>query len=114
MYPEPDTMARDSITIRLREELIGRLDAEAEERDVSRSEYAREILRQRHDVRELQEEIDDLKEELRAREERVRELEEQLAKRSQIEEKVDTLAKRQEEPEAPFFVQWYQWFRGRE
>lgn len=53
-------------------------------------------------------------ERLESREERIEELEEQLARRSQIEEKVDTLAKQQEDDNAPFFIKWYNWFRGGE
>jgi hypothetical protein len=49
-----------------------------------------------------------------SREERIEELEEQLARRSQIEDKVDTLAKQQEDDNAPFFIKWYNWFRGGE
>jgi len=104
-------MAKESITIRLEGELIEGLEEEAEEESVSRSEYIRQILRERGKSEELQEEVAALRERLEGREERVSELEEQLARRSNIEEKVDTLAKRQETGNAPFFVKWYRWFR---
>jgi len=104
-------MSKESITIRLQPELIDRLEGEADEEGVSRSEYIRQILRERRESEELREELDTLQERLESREERVSELEEQLARRSNIEEKVDTLAKRQETSNAPFFVKWYRWFR---
>jgi len=104
-------MAKESITIRLEGELIEGLEEEAEEEGVSRSEYIRQILRERGETEELREEVDTLQSRLESREERVSELEEQLARRSNIEEKVDTLAKRQETSNAPFFVKWYRWWR---
>jgi len=107
-------MAKESVTIRLEGELIAGLEREAEEEGVSRSEYVRQILRERGENEELQEEISALRERLEGRERRVRELEEQLARRSNIEEKVDTLAKRQETSNAPFFVKWYHWLQERE
>lgn len=104
----------NSITVRLPIELIEELESEADDLGVSRSEYIRETLQDRHDAEELREEVSDLRERLEAREERVSELETQLARRSEIEEKVDTLAKREREGNAPFFVKWYQWWRDRE
>jgi len=103
-------MGRTQTTIRLDDKLIEEIDEEAEERDVSRSEYVRQILRERHESDELRVENDALRERLESREDRISDLEDQLAKRSQIEEKVDTLAKQQDEPEAPFFIKWYRWF----
>ena len=105
-----------NLTIRLREELIDRLDREAEEAGVTRSEYIRQIIEDRHRAAELEETVDDLRDRLNAREERVRELEEQLARRSQVEEKVDELALevREEATQPPFFVRWYRWFRKNE
>jgi chromosome segregation ATPase len=107
-------MPKEGITIRLRPEVIDRLEEEADEEGVSRSEYIRQILRERRESEELREEVDTLRERLERREERIEQLEEQLARRSQIEEKVDTLAKQQQEEEAPFFVKWYRWWRSRE
>ena len=54
------SMPKDSITIRLQSDLIDSLEAEADEQSVSRSEYIRQILRQRHEVDELQEKVDTL------------------------------------------------------
>jgi len=101
-----------NVTVRLPESLTDELDAEADEQDVSRSEYIRETLQNRHEADELREEVSDLRDRLDAREERVSELETQLARRSEIEEKVDTLAKREQEGNAPFFVKWYRWWRN--
>lgn len=112
---EPSTMAKESITIRLEGDLIDRLEAEADDEGVSRSEHIREILREQGERRELEEEIDTLRDRLETREERIETLEEQLARRSQIEERVEEVAlevrEDREENRAPFFVQWYRWFR---
>ncbi len=102
-----------NVTVRLREELIDRLDDEADERGVSRSEYIRDILDERHRVEELETKVDRLQDRLDAREQRISDLEDQLAKRSQLEEKVDTLAKSDEDPDPPFPVRWLRWYRNR-
>jgi len=60
------------------------LEREAAERGVSRSEYIRSILADRHRV-------DELEERLRVREDRIEELERQLAERSEIEERIEDL-----------------------
>jgi chromosome segregation ATPase len=103
-------MPKDSVTIRLQSDLIDSLEDEAEEQDVSRSEYIRQILRDRDEIEELRDEVDTLRERLESREERISELEEQLARRSQLEDKVDTLANQEDDPEPPFFVKWYRWW----
>jgi Arc/MetJ-type ribon-helix-helix transcriptional regulator len=107
-------MGEKPTTVRLQEELIDRLDQEADDRGLSRSDYIRQILRERHETDELRQEIEQLRDRLETREERVTELEEQLARRSRVEEKVDTLAKQQTESDAPFFVRWYRWWRRRQ
>lgn len=84
----------------------------------SRSETLRKILDEYEDLRteseELRTECEDLRTRLNSRENRIEELEEQLARRSQVEEKVDTLAKRVEDEDAPFFIRWLRWYRSRE
>jgi predicted HicB family RNase H-like nuclease len=102
-----------NVTVRLPEKLVEELDAESDEQDVSRSEYIGETLQNRHETDDLREEVLDLRDRLDAREERVSELETQLARRSEIEEKVDTLARREREGNAPFFVKWYRWWSNR-
>jgi chromosome segregation ATPase len=108
-------MSRIQTTVRLEETLIDDLDEEAEEKDVSRSEYIRQILRERDEKEELRDEIDTLRDRLESREERIEEVEKQLTRRSQIEEKVEEVAlevrEEREESNAPFFVKWYRWFR---
>lgn len=110
-------MKRTQTTIRLRESLIEDLDTEAEERDVSRSEYIRQILSERHRAEELAEEVDTLRDELRRREDRISELEDQLARRSQLEDKIEDVAlevrEDRQERDAPFVVKWYRWFKNR-
>jgi len=98
----------EPLTIRIREETKESIEGEASEYGVSASEYVRELIRKGR-------EYDELRNRLEAREERIEELEEQLAKRSQIEEKVDTLANRveeSEEPAPPFLVRWWRWYRS--
>ena len=107
-------MAKDSITIRLQSDLIDSLEAEADEKDVSRSEYIRNTLQNRHEADELREKVEQLQDRLESREKRIDELENQLRQRSHIEEKVDTLAKREQESNAPFVVKWYRWFKNRD
>jgi len=95
------------LTIRVREDTKESLESEASEYGVSVSEYVRELI-------EKGREYDDLQDRLESREARIDELEDQLAKRSQVEEKVDTLAKRVEdrnEPEPPWPIRWYEYFR---
>lgn len=113
LYYDPNTMAKNTITVRVSDDLLDDVDEAADEAGVSRSEYVRERLRERDEVEELNQEVKRLQDRLEAREERIDALEEQLARRSQIEEKVDTLAKQQESADAPFFIQWARWFRRR-
>lgn len=108
--------AMQNVTIRLREDLVDDLDQEAEEADVSRSEYVRSILENRHKADELETEVDRLRERLESREARIEDLEEQLARRSQIEDKLDEVAmevreRDQDDEDTPFFVRWYRWWQ---
>lgn len=99
----------EQITLRLPPDLLERLDEEADEAGISRSEHIRNVLRTRENT-------DKLRERIKQKEARIDQLEEQLARRSQVEEKVDVLAERVENREraddAPFFVRWARWFRG--
>jgi septal ring factor EnvC (AmiA/AmiB activator) len=95
----------EPLTIRIREETKESLEGEAAEYDVSVSEYVRRLIDKGW-------RYDELEERLESREERIEELERQLARRSEVEEKVDALAKRQAEPSAPFFVDWWRWYRS--
>jgi len=99
----------EQITVRLPDDLLDELEAEAAEAGVSRSEHIRDVLGTRENTAEL-------RDRLAAREDRIETLERQLARRSEVEEKVDVLAKRVEEgddPAPPWPVRWYQWVRGR-
>ena len=96
----------EQITLRLPTRQLAELEREADERGVSRSEHVRDVLESRADVTELRERLD-------RRERRIDDLEEQLRRRSDVEEKIDTLAQRQEGSDAPFFVKWYRWYRDR-
>ena len=97
------------ITVRLPDDLLDELEAEAENAGVSRSEHVRDVLGTRENT-------DDLRERLEAKEARIQELEQQLARRSEVEEKVDVLAKRVDDadgPAPPWPVRWWRWVRGR-
>jgi len=74
----------EQITLRLGEDLKEELEAEAEERGVSRSEHIRDVLASRRGT-------DELRERLEAREARIDELERQLTERSRVEEKIEEL-----------------------
>lgn len=107
------------VSVSLQEEHVDRLDDREESGDAgSRSEALRQILDEYEELRtecdELRTECEELRTRIENREDRVDELEEQLARRSQVEEKVDTLAKRVEDDDAPFFVRWYRWYQRRD
>jgi chromosome segregation ATPase len=74
----------EPMTIRIRKDTKKSLESEADEYDVSVSEYIRRLI-------DKGREYDELEERLAAREERIEELESQLRKRSNIEEKIEDL-----------------------
>lgn len=95
------------VSVSLQPEHVDRLDERQAEGDVSsRSAALREILDEYDEVHteceELRTECEELRTRLEARETRVDDLEEQLARRSQIEEKVDVLAERVEESQLTY------------
>ena len=95
------------VSVSVKPEHVDRLDERQEEDDVSsRSAALREILDEYEEVHteceELRTECEELRTRLEAREDRVDDLEEQLARRSQIEEKVDVLAERVEESQLTY------------
>jgi hypothetical protein len=94
---------KQQVAVRIPLRQKAELEREADERSVSRSEYIRSILEDRHRAEKLDERLE-------VREARIDQLEDQLSKRSSVEEKVDVLAKRVDEPEPPFWVKWKRWF----
>jgi predicted RNase H-like nuclease (RuvC/YqgF family) len=74
----------EPITIRIHEDTKKSLEEEADEYDVSVSEYIRDLI-------EKGREYEEIEERLAAREDRIEELENQLRKRSNIEEKINDL-----------------------
>ncbi len=110
-------MARESISFRIDGDLLDEIDEEAEEKGVSRSEYIRQILHNRHQSDVLGEEVDTLEERLEAREQRVQELEQQLARRSELEERIrdlpDKLRDVEAKPDPPWPIRWVHWWRRR-
>lgn len=86
--PKQGTKQQVAVRIPLRQK--AELEHEADERGVSRSEYIRSVLDDRHRA-------DRLAADLERKEQRVATLEEQLNRRSQVEEKVDVLATRVED-----------------
>lgn len=97
----------EPLTIRIQAETKESLEAEADEYDVSVSEYVRRLIRKGR-------EYDELADRLESREARIEELESQLARRSEIEEKVEALPDKiretQNEPAPPWPIRWYQYF----
>lgn len=61
----------EQITVRLEPDVIAELDEEAADRGDSRAEYIRHVIDSRHDVEELQTEVDRLHRELAAANRRV-------------------------------------------
>lgn len=110
------------LSVSLESDHVDRLDERQADGDAaSRSAALRDILDEyealRTECEGLRTECDELRTRLEQRETRIEQLEEQLARRSQVEEKVDTLARRVEDREraadAPFFVRWVRWVRRR-
>ena len=80
----PSQGDKQQVAVRIPLRQKAELEREAAERGVSRSEYIRNILADRHRV-------DELAERLEIREDRIDELEQQLTERSSIEEKIEDL-----------------------
>lgn len=80
----PSQGAKQQVAVRIPLRQKAELEAEAAERGISRSEYVRSILDDRH-------RLDKLENRLASREDRIDELETQLSERSQIEEKIENL-----------------------
>lgn len=105
----PKQSDKQQVAVRIPLRRKAELEREANEIGASRSEYIRSILEDRHRTGELVNRLE-------TREDRIDQLEEQLARRSQVEEKVDVLAKRVEshdKPDPPFFIRWVEWWRSR-
>ena len=100
------------ITVTISESLDGYL----EEKSGDNGEFNSKSEVMRH-LAERGREADDLEQELNIAENRIEELRKQMTHRENMEEKVDVLATRVEENQrardAPFFVQWYRWWRNR-
>lgn len=99
----------EPLTIRIQAETKESLESEAAEYDVSVSEYVRRLIRKGR-------EYDELAERLESREARIDELEAQLARRSEIEDKVEALPDKirqaESDPAPPWPIRWYRWFRN--
>lgn len=80
--PNQSDKKQVAVRIPLREK--AELEREADEQGTSRSEYIRSILADRHRIDELENRLD-------VRQGRIDELESQLARRSQIEDKIEDL-----------------------
>lgn len=95
------------VSVSLEPSHIDLLDERQEEGDAgSRSAALRDTLDEYEDLHTeyetLRTECEDLRTRLESREQRIDDLEEQLARRSQIEEKVDVLAERVEESQLTY------------
>ena len=116
------------VSVSLGDKHLERLDGRQERNGVgSRSAAIRDMLDEyvemrtecedlRTECEDLRTECEDLRSRLDAREDRIDELEEQLARRSQVEEKVDVLAEKVEHQDelttAPFWVRWREYYLG--
>jgi predicted transcriptional regulator len=100
----------EHLSVTVEEETVEYIEELAEERDSSRSQIVRELIADGQQAEEYKQQAEELQERLDSREARIDELEGQLTRRSQLEEKVDTLAKQQDEEDAPFFIKWYRWW----
>jgi len=74
----------EPLTIRIHEDTKKSLQEEADEYDISVSEYVRRLISDGREYEELQAELE-------SKQERIRQLESQLSRRSQIEEKIENL-----------------------
>lgn len=106
-----------SLSLRVPEELKEELEAEAEDRDLDRSEYIRRVLQARHDADELRDELeaaearaDDLRRQLAARQDRERDVE-QLA--AYVEREKELQQRRQQRQDAPVWRRAKWWLFGR-
>ena len=80
----PDQTAKKQVAVRIPLREKAELECEASDQGISRSEYIRSILRNRHRA-------DKLEKRLETRNDRVEELETQLGRRSEIEDKIENL-----------------------
>ncbi|RQG89166.1 hypothetical protein EA462_12425 [Natrarchaeobius halalkaliphilus] len=96
---------------------IAQLRERTDELSTALSEANDELVDKREYIEGLEEDVSSLRERLESREERITQLETQLARRSQIEDKVSELSMvvREERTarDAPFFVRWWRWMRGK-
>lgn len=91
-----------SLSVRVPDDTHERIAERANERGTSLSAEARELIVRGLEADEVDEELAELRERLESREQRIDDLEEQLARRSQIEEKVDVLAERVEDSQLTY------------
>ena len=105
----------DPTTIRLPDDLLDELDAEADERDMKRSDYIREVLQDRHDYDRLQAEyeaeIDDLKQEVERLNRERRQLLEQRSENQELRRYVENDVE-WHEASLPTRVRW--WLFGKD
>ena len=102
-------MARPRISASVPESLNEDIEQLVEEDDTinSKAEAIRYLLERGFEAEELEIEI-------KHREARINELENMLGERDQVEEQVTELAQTIEnQQQAPFFVQWWSWWRNR-
>ena len=102
-------MARPRISASVPESLNEDIEQLVEEDDTinSKAEAIRYLLERGFEAEELETEI-------KHREARINELENMLGERDQVEEQVTELANTIEnQQQAPFFVQWWSWWRSR-
>lgn len=86
----------EQLSVTVEKDTLDKVNELTEKRDVSRSKVVRDLLKSGIEDNNRQGYIENL--------------EEQLRRRSDVEDKVDSLAKYESEP---FFVRWYKWYQNR-
>lgn len=109
-------MTKKTVTVRMEEDVVETLEQEAEQREMTRSEYLREIIDERHraddlvdDVEQAEAKVDDLRRQLatvRAREDDVDELV------AYVEEEKSLQEREQERKNAPAWTRFRYWLFG--
>jgi predicted nucleic acid-binding Zn-ribbon protein len=114
-------MSRLTVSVSEEDEQYVREQSQDSEEYNSLSGVMRDCIQAHKEQPELEDEIERLRDRLESRESRIEDLEEQLARRSQIEEKVEEVrmeVKGQQEADvdedAPFPIRWWRWWQRRQ
>lgn len=113
-------MPRLTVSVNEEDEQYVREQSQDSEEYDSLSGVMRDCIQAHKEQPDLEDEIERLRERLESRESRIEDLEEQLARRSQIEEKVEEVRmevkdqQNEADEEAPFPIRWWRWWQRRQ